>query len=174
MKIEVKIKGVSPLIMHKYVIVEDTASKRGKKIYVPEEEAEKVAYRNSEGKLCLPTAHFKAAMVKAATDFVAKGKKTYKDFIKSGLMFDEVETVLDQQEYEVYSCSVVVSRSRILRSRPRINNWSCSFVIELTDEMWLNQSIVKEILESAGKYKGVGDNRPEFGRFEVAEFKKIE
>lgn len=174
MKIKVKIKGISPLIMHKYIVVEDSSSKRGKKIYLPEEEAEKVAYRTAEGKLCLPTAHFKAAMVKSATDFTAKGKKTYKDFIKSGLMFEDIETILDQQEYEVYSCSVVIARSRILRSRPRINKWSCEFVIELIDEMWLNQSIVKEILEAAGKYKGVGDNRPEFGRFIVAEFNKIE
>ena len=38
----------------------------------------------------------------------------------------------------------------------------------------MNQTVVKEILEAAGKYKGVGDNRPEFGRFEVIEFKKLE
>jgi len=172
-KIKVKIKGISPLIMHKFVSSAGTSS-RGKKVYIPSEEAEKVAYRNDDGKLVLPTTHFKAAMTKAATEFTAKGKKTYKDFIKSGLMFDEIETILDQQEYKVYTCPVVIARSRIERSRPRIDKWSCSFTMEITDETWLNQSIVREILEAAGKYKGVGDNRPEFGRFEIAEFTKLD
>ena len=34
----------------------------------------------------------------------------------------------------------------------------------------INQSTLKEILQSAGKYKGVGDHRPEFGRFEIVKF----
>jgi len=173
MKINVKVKGTAPLIMHKFIVAEGTSS-RGKKVYIPEDEAEKVCYRNEDGKLVLPTTHFKAAMVKSAVDFQAKGKKSYKDYIKSGLMMLENETILDQQEYEVYTCPVVVARARIARSRPRINEWSCGFTIEITDETWLNQSIVKEILEAAGKYKGVGDNRPEFGRFQIEEFKTIE
>lgn len=173
MKIEVKIKGVSPLIMHKFIVAEGTSA-RGKKVYIPEDEAEKVTYRNEKGELVLPTTHFKAAMTKAATEFTAKGKKTYKDFIKSGLMMLEPETILDQQEYEIYTCAVVVSRARIARSRPRINDWSCAFTMEITDETWLNPTVVKEILEAAGRFKGVGDNRPEFGRFEIAEFNKLD
>ena len=172
MKINVKVEGVSPLIMHKFIINPEATS-RGKKVYIPEEEAEKVAYRNEKGELVLPTTHFKAAMTKSATEFTAKGKKTYKDFIKSGLMFEETETILDQQEYEIYTCAVVIARSRIARSRPRINKWSCGFTMEITDETWLNPTVVKEILEAAGKFKGVGDNRPEFGRFKITEFKTI-
>ncbi len=173
MKINVKVKGTAPLIMHKFIPTEGTPS-RGKKVYIPSEEAEKVAYRNEEGKLVLPTNHFKAAMVKSATDFIAKGKKTYKDFIKSGLLMCEIETEITPNKYIIYTCPVVVNRSRIARHRPRINEWSCKFTMEIIDETWLNQSIVKEILGTAGKYKGIGDNRPEFGRFEITEFKKIE
>lgn len=173
MKIKVKVKGISPLIMHKFVPSNNSTSVRGKKVYIPEDEAEACAYRNEEGKLVLPTTHFKASMVKASSEFIAKGKKTYKDFIKSGILMNETETILEPQKYEVYTCPAVVQRSRIARSRPLIKNWSCEFIIDIIDTTWLNQEVVKQILESAGKYKGVGDNRPEFGRFEVVEFNKI-
>ena len=172
MKIKVKVKGTAPLIMHKFVPTEGTAS-RGKKVYIPEEEAEKVAYRNDKGDLVLPTTHFKASMVKSAVDFPAKGKKSYKDYIKAGLLMMETEIEITPNKYEVYTCPVVVNRSRIARSRPLIRDWSCEFTIEIIDETWLNPSIVKEILTAAGQFKGVGDNRPEFGRFEIEEFKKI-
>ena len=172
MKIQCKVKGISPYIMHKFVVEESTTS-RAKKVYDPVIDAEKVTYRNDEGKLVIPSAHFKAAMVKAGTDFKMTGRKTYKEYIKSGVMFDDIEILLDQQKYEVYSCPVVIQRARIMRSRPMIKDWSCTFTFEITDEM-MNQTVVKEILEAAGKYKGVGDNRPEFGRFEVTEFKKLD
>lgn len=173
MKIKVKVKGLAPYIMHKFVIADNKTSSRGKKVYIPEEEAEKVAYRNEKGELVIPSSHFKASMVKAAVDFQAKGKKTYKDYIKSGIVFEDEYNLLDKQEYEIFTCAVVVSRSRIARSRPLIRNWSCEFVFEIIDETWLNQTVVKEILEAAGKFKGVGDQRPEYGRFEVVEYKEL-
>ena len=167
MRIQVKIKGVAPLLMHKFFIEGTDKVSRGKKVYEPTEEAEKVTYRNDKGELILPSIMFKACMTKAATDFIAKGKKTYKDFIKSGIVFDDTEIILDQQEYKINSTPMVVNRSRIVRHRPEIKDWSCSFVFEIIDETWLNKDVVKEILETAGKFKGVGDSRPEFGRFVV-------
>lgn len=61
-----------------------------------------------------------------------------------------------------------------MRWRPIFKKWNCEFTIEIVDEDWLNPSILKQILEGAGKFKGVGDQRPEYGRFEVVSFKKIE
>ncbi len=173
MRIKVKVEGTAPYIMHKFVIVDSKTSSRGKKVYIPEEEAEKVAYRNDKGELVIPSSHFKASMVKSATEFNAKGKKTFKDFVKSGIIFEQENILINPQEYEVFTCPVVVARSRIARSRPLIRNWSCEFIFECIDETWLNKSVLKEILETAGKYKGIGDQRPEYGRFKVTEFKEI-
>ena len=38
----------------------------------------------------------------------------------------------------------------------------------------LEVGMLKQILEAAGKFFGVGSYRPEYGRFEVEEFKTIE
>ena len=170
-KYNVKIKGKAPLLMNKFVVEEQTNS-RAKKVYVAETEAEKKTYRTSDGKLFLPSTHFKASMVKSATDYKMTGRKTYKDYVKSGIFIDETEIVLDQQEYEIFACPVVIQRARVMSWRPMFKVWSCSFTMEIADEM-LNETTVKEILESAGKYKGVGDFRPEYGRFTVEQFKKL-
>ncbi|MCK5625159.1 hypothetical protein KAI04_04935 [Candidatus Pacearchaeota archaeon] len=171
--IKVKIEGTAPLLMHRFAEEEASMkSARTKRVYIAEDEAEKAAYRNTAGKLCLPTRHFKASMTKAGVELIFKGRKTYKDYIKSGIIFKEVETVLDQQKYVIDSVPAVINRARIMRHRPRFDKWSCEFEFDIIDEA-LDVTNVKQILESAGKYKGVGDNRPEFGRFKVTEFKKI-
>jgi len=171
-KIKVKVKGTAPLLLHKYV--GETKTKAKQKVYIPEEEAEKVTYRNKKGKIYIPSTHFKGAMIKAGVDFKYEGRKTYKEYIKAGITFQETEIILTPQEYEIHSCPVVIGRSRIVRSRPMFTDWSCEFIFEIIDdELARNPGIIKEILEKAGKYKGVGDYRPEFGRFEVVEFKKL-
>jgi hypothetical protein len=107
MKIKVQVKGTVPLIMHRFSGGDDVDSQgtkkqsRGKKVYDPKEEAEKAAYRNSDGKLYAPCEWFKAAMVKEASNHIAKGRTTYKDFVKSGILIIENEIILPQQENKI-------------------------------------------------------------------------
>lgn len=172
-KIDVKVKGTAPLLMNKFTDTSQDPGKssRGKKVYEPADEAEKKAYRTAEGKLYLPGTHFKASMVKAGADIKMTGRKTCKDFIKAGLFVVDEEIILDQQEYEIHSEPVVIQRARVMSWRPKFKQWSCSFTIELLDEDYLNPSLVKQVLESAGRFKAVGDHRPEYGRFEIVDFK---
>jgi len=173
MKIKVSVKGTAPLLLHKFIETDASISKKKKKVYVPAEEAEKVCYRTEDGKIYIPSTHFKGAMVKSGVDFIYSGRKTYKEYIKSGIFFLEQEIILTPQEYTISNLPVVISRSRVMRSRPEFKEWECSFTIEVINED-LDKTVLKEILESAGKYKGVGDFRPEYGRFEVVSFKKID
>lgn len=172
MRVKVKINGKAPLLLNRFSPNSTTDSKRGKKIYNQEEEAEKKTYRTEDGKLYIPSTHFKASMVKASADFKMSGKKSYKDYIKSGVFVEPEQIILDQQKYEVHEEPVVIQRARVMSWRPKFKEWSCQFEIEITDDM-INYNILKEILESAGKYKGVGDHRPEFGRFIVSEYSLI-
>ncbi len=171
MRYKVKVEGKAPLLMNRFSVEEKTTS-RAKKVYVAEDEAEKKTYRTEDGKLFLPSTHFKAAMVKAATDFKMTGRKSYKEYVKAGLFIDETEIVLDQQKYEIFACPVVIQRARVMSWRPMFKEWSCQFTIEIADEM-LNANMVKEILETAGRFKGVGDFRPEHGRFIVKSWTKL-
>ncbi len=62
---------------------------------------------------------------------------------------------------------VRVGQSRVMRTRPRFDQWSLSFTMLFDDEQ-VNKSDVVKAIEDAGRMVGIGDFRPKFGRFEVA------
>lgn len=59
---------------------------------------------------------------------------------------------------------VVISGRRTMRTRPCFTDWSVEADLEL-DLTVLDPDKVNEIARDAGKYEGLGDNRPVFGRF---------
>lgn len=65
---------------------------------------------------------------------------------------------------------VMVNRSRIMRYRPVFSVWNCTFEAMLSD---LDASTFKSILETSGRFIGIGDYRPKFGLFEVTEVKSV-
>lgn len=65
--------------------------------------------------------------------------------------------------------SIRVQQNRVVRTRPRFNDWGCEFTLSLTPGR-LNPEQVKTALDDAGLYVGLGDYRPKFGRFRVESF----
>jgi hypothetical protein len=68
---------------------------------------------------------------------------------------------------------VVVQKARIMRCRPRFDEWELRFEMILRDER-LEPLNIRNILESAGKYVGIGDYRPRYGLFQIVEFEVID
>ena len=61
--------------------------------------------------------------------------------------------------------TVVVSRQRIIRTRPRFNTWSCEFDM-LYNENGIDLDVIALAIENAGKYIGMCDMRTMgYGRF---------
>ena len=177
--IQVEITGVAPLLQHKFRTEEHGINKTTakKKIYDPNEEAEKACFR--EGKMIVhPTEHLFGALIRAAVSFKFEGKKTYKDIIKRGIIVEPINApLLDKKgkQYktwdEIDARRVVIQRSAVVRWRPMYHEgWRIPFSITIIDDESLSPPILKEILEKAG-YVGIGDYRPRFGRFQVTKFK---
>lgn len=144
-------------------------------------------YRCPDGLLGQPASHIEGAMVKAATSFIRKSKKTYKDSIKAYLYVqpDMIPHIRDgeyvtapdasliQHPTETLSVSimrVVVQRSAVARSRLLIaSGWELAFQMQVVDDQ-LDPDVIKSILTEAGISVGIGDYRPRFGRFSVTSF----
>jgi hypothetical protein len=62
--------------------------------------------------------------------------------------------------------AVKVQTSRVIRTRPKFNVWSLSFVVDFLPSV-LNRDQVRDALVVAGRIVGLGDYRPKFGRFEI-------
>lgn len=174
--VNVEITGIAPLLHHRFQTEDhgENASKSKKKVYDPQEEAEKCLYRNSEGMIYQPAEHIFQSMVKGAVAFKFEGKKTYKDVINSGIAItpEDIPLIADS-DYEIDARPVVIQRSRVVRWRPRFNEWKVQFTIDILDDENISTAVLKDILETAGKTKGIGDYRPRFGRFMVTNFEEV-
>jgi hypothetical protein len=172
-KYAVIIRGIRPLLMHKYTIESDTESKRMKTRYDPKEDAENSLYKDENGRICTPSIHIESALSKAATNYKqpGKGKKTYKDLMKSGVQIEPLNILHKYPEWQVDTQRAVIGRSAVPRSRPRFDKWELEFTINLIDTT-IVPATLQEILNDAGRYVGIGDYRPRYGLFEVVKFER--
>ena len=168
---EVIIRGISPLLQHRFTGEQGT--RRTGQNYDNEEMARESRYCDSEGNLVQPALHLEASMIKAAANFRFQGKKTYRELFKSAVFVEPDDILHRIQDWVMDERPVVVSKARIIRARARLDEWELAFTISVIDER-ITAAVVREILSESGKYHGIGDYRPRFGRFEVVYFERIE
>jgi len=171
-QIEVTVAGTRPLLQNKFQDNENgLPSKRGKK-YDDKIEAEKRLEKNEKKVICQPASHFESSMQKSAAEFKFQGRKTYKDLFKAAIFVEPLLIPHKNQSYQIDKRAVNINRSKILRCRPRFDKWELTFRIIIKDDR-IEPLLVKQVLENAGRFHGVGDYRPRFGLFEVIKFKVL-
>lgn len=179
-KYKVEITGITPLLMNKpeeYGFDEQWVEKKASTDY--EKEALKKLYIDSEGTIYQPSTHMERALIEAGKKIRVKGggKATYSKLFGSMISIEEFELVHKIQNYEINKTLVVIpsTRGRVIRYRPIFKKWALVFHIDAEDE--IPADVIKEALEIAGRYVGIGDWRPEkkgkYGKFQVTEFKEI-
>jgi len=186
-KFKVKISGIAPFLMARHPLPNEQeeilnrhvgTGKGAKKVkdLSDEEQYEMHAYKTKEGKYFLASVMIEASMTKAAASFKMEGKKTFKDCMKGGIIVDPDEIVFKQQNFVADGRWAVNASSRgsVWVVRPRIDKWDAEFSLTLLQDERVSEDILKQILEYAGLYVGVGAWRPKFGRFEVKSFEEIE
>jgi len=189
---KVTVEGVAPLILHngqlanpfyeytKALKALTTQFKRNKtdEFYTQHAklEWEGSLYLNDKGQVIIPSDLFQAALVKA-------GKRQRKgDLVKTGVFVDgdsilkydgpkDIKALWENSQFRD-DRMVVVNQSRVPRCRPRFNQWGADVVVQFDSEQ-LQASEMKGLLETAGRYCGVGDHRPTHGRFEVTNIKEV-
>lgn len=170
--LEIEIEGVAPLLMHRFH-GDDNAGQRktGRKDYSLE--VEDALYKNSKGEIFVPATWIEGCLTKTASEFQisGRGKKTYKDLVKSALLVTPTEIKIEPQEWQTDTRAVIVQRSRVIRYRPRWDEWKLKFSVNILDDQ-LPTSIIKDMLEQAGAYRGIGDFRPKFGRFQLTKIEE--
>lgn len=59
---------------------------------------------------------------------------------------------------------MVVSRARIIRTRPRFDQWRITFNL-IYDESKIDLDTIVNAIKYAGSYVGLCDSRPKYGKF---------
>ena len=199
MQIELKLKGVSPLLMHNGTAGIDTRSPLSREIAtlaakkggnrtdvddlrLRELECRRSLYLGADGKPTLPEAALRA-MIEAAARKLKQGPQ-----VREGLLIERVTFGYDVERYgeeldklavtTQFTVPVVVSGRRIARTRAKFDcPWSVVGVADVDEEL-VDQAQLTAWLALGGRRIGLGDWRPEkqggvFGRFDVEDVTEL-
>lgn len=171
-QVDVKIESISPLLQHRFPTAtadQPHTRRTGRPDY--KEEAGRALYRTAEGLIYQPATHLERALQQAATNFKISGRrgKSYRELVAASTFVrpDQIPHLIP--EWVIDERPVVVQRSRIVRYRPRFDQWKLAFTIDVLDDQ-LPNAVLKELLDYAGRSVGIGDFRPRYGRFIVTQF----
>lgn len=184
-RIDCEITGTTSLLMHSaHSMEEPTAIKNPAKRYVDKEEAEKVCYRDAKGYLIVPSRCLKQSILNASTWYKI-GRNRLKPIMAGCTRLNPEEIqILDlkgkpMKKYVIDKRPVRVQSARVIRCRPRIDEWKLQFQIVYNDAVLPESDIeiIKRVLVDAGQRVGLLDNRPqkygEHGTFEISKFKPV-
>lgn len=212
--VHVKIKGLTPLLMHADNIewadaMSEWMLEPGNKTLTKAGDDRTPAWRwlgslTHDGKIVtIPSEYIMSCVMAGAAQVpTGRGKSTFKSQSQSGLLcpdfhwplrLNESNATVSMVEIEKFKAkkkfsehaegvkelgfSLFVKRAKVgqakhVRVRPRFEQWSTEGRIAILDEA-ITPKILGQILEIAGRYKGLGDWRPggktpgQFGMFEA-------
>lgn len=177
-EIKVRIEGTAPLLQHKMdadteASLDATAIK--KKTGANKDDDPRKFLYTFEGKVVQPAEHIVQAIIKRASGYQiqGKGKKTYKEIAQGAVNVVPEFIPHENQNWtvDVRTAVVPATKGRIVRKRPRIDNWALEFTIQIINDQ-LPSAVVKAMLDDAGREGGIGDYRPRFGRFIVTRWEE--
>lgn len=183
--LKITFKGVTPLIMHSCQCVNPLhpisrelkkyTSKKKKTeedlVKISDLEWEAGAYWKDGLGLYIPAENVEATIINGAKAN-RKGADIQKYCTVTDLYipFEYGENLTKEelvQNYEYRDTRVMtVMRARILRTRPRFDQWQITFHMQY-DEAKIDIDTIVNALEYAGAYVGLCDSRPKYGKFSV-------
>jgi len=187
--IQVRIEGLTPLLIHRF----GEQAEQGKKTrrvqattVDPREEATRHAYVAKDGTFYFSAFAIPNAMGAAGSNHKQTGtRKTLRFVVPSAVrMTSDTVTIGNGNgkpatHFEVDSrpVSIPATKGRIMRHRPRFDQWSANFDLIINDDL-LDPATAHVLLQEAGLQIGIGDFRPEkrgpFGTFRVTIWRNAE
>jgi hypothetical protein len=147
-------------------------------------------YRDESGAIIMPTDNIMRCIMEGASMVLVpggRGGKTFKSQSQSGVMpraigwellsagkridtspliklmqendFAKHEEAARGMGFTLFKKRAKIGQSKHVRVRPRFDQWSASGELVVVDEQ-ITDSVLYDILDMAGKYKGLGDWRP--------------
>jgi len=170
---EVKLEGVSPLLMNRFAGEETIGKTRKRAETTKENDVEDTVYRLPNGKVYQPSECIKQALIEAGKAF-KKGRGNRSKAFASFLIVTPEAIVHNEQKWAVDRRAVVIpsTKGRVMRNRARFDKWGINFQITVLDTNEVDMELLSNALNYAGNYIGIGDYRPQkkgmYGRFVVS------
>jgi hypothetical protein len=173
------VEGVTPMLFHAWnveAIEERANAARGAKVK-KEDNVESYVYRHPEtGNIALPGEYMRQSIINAAKhvqDPRSSRPKQGIDLFKAGIASMVEYADLGSKEWDyIDQRRVQVMRAGITRRRPAMSaGWRGEFTFQVLLPEYITPNMFQDVLEKAGKFVGVADFRPTYGRFQVKNFR---
>ena len=179
---QVTIRGVCPIIFHRYNC--DSVEAKGKAAKGSEakktDDVESFVYRDSGRNICIPGVYLVGAITNNKNGSAKylqdprSPRKSALDLYKAGIIpLTELAPInggvedwdfLDRRR-------VLVQQNAVSRIRPAfLEGWTAKFDIQVVLPEYISPTQLYDVLDKAGKFVGIADNRPTYGRFQITGF----
>jgi hypothetical protein len=174
--VDVTIEGTARMLMHTWnneAVAEKAAAKKNS-AQKKTDNLESYVIRDNKKRIVVPTLNFCASIRTAGKSFAdpTSPRKSMHDRLKAIIIPDKEFGLINGGATDwdfVDSRRVVIQRSGITRQRPGFyEGWKITFRITVLEPEFLPLAKLKEIMDNAGKFQGLGDFRPTFGRYRIA------
>lgn len=189
--INVTITGINPLLIHRFAEQDQQqSSSRKVKIEAPIDTrvtALSVANRRPDGIHFISSFAIVNAMCSVGSNYKMKGsRKSVKFIVPSAIRIHTTDCTVPilvkgepatDSSFEVDARPVTIpaTKGRIMRYRPRYENWSMKFELGVLDDL-IDVPLAQQLLTDAGIQIGIGDFRPEkrgpFGTFRITSWEE--
>ena len=179
--VNVIIRGETPLLQGKFPVQETVLRQTGgvKRIgSVGMNDPRDLIYENGNGYYC-PYTYIEGTLREAGAKFKAKGRITYKRILATLVAVEPGEIPMKTSGWEPL-VHVALNRKvgRVAVISPRFNDWELDFQLRILEDSAIAPEKLREILEYAGKYEGIGAWRPncfgKYGKFTVVKFDGVQ
>ena len=138
------------------------------------------AYIDEGNNYYMPSEHIRCALIEAGKYIKSKVGNTKKNMsnIIAGMFYVFPEKIGLPDNWEIDKRSAVNNnvKARVITIRPKWKDWGVNFEV-VVDNDTLTDETVRQLIEFAGSYVGLGSFRPQhrgqFGRFIIDSFKPI-
>lgn len=176
--VDLTIEGTADLLFHRWSDDEVEAKAKAAKGSKAKktDNVESYVYRDAEDNICIPGRYLQRAIVEAARfhQDPRSPRKMAKDLVQAAVVVTPAITpvlvrgeptqawdYLDRQR-------VVVQRNAISRVRPAfVTGWQARFSVMSLLPEYVTPEFLRRLVEDAGRFVGVGDFRPTYGRFSL-------
>lgn len=174
--VTVSIEGAADFLYHRWnpESVEAKASAAKGSAAKKNDDVESYVYRNDSGELCIPGEYLRQAIIAAAKfrQDPRSPRKSAQDLFKAAVVTLTPLASVGKKEWDYLDKRrVVIQRNGVNRVRPALRiGWTATFDIMVNLPEYVDRTILRETIESAGRLVGLGDFRPTYGRFGIVAF----
>ncbi len=176
----VMIQGVATILFNRFNVEdydERQKSNKGSKVRKADRDPESQIWRANDGTVGIPGLWLRAAIIKAAKfrQDPRSPRASAMELYKAGIIVATEIASLGTETWDFLDkARAVVQRSAVPRIRPAFSpGWQAEFDIDVLVPEYIASSELHDTLVNAGRFFGLGDHRPTYGRFQVVKFDAV-